>query len=85
MSYGSGIFQRVLCSSLQRTSRHSTTSTIRYQTNEICSLTLWEKKLCSLRLCLTLRVVQVKNDYMTEIGEHVDQDVALKLGCLEIR
>ncbi|XP_028452951.1 protein tyrosine kinase 2aa isoform X11 [Perca flavescens] len=28
---------------------------------------------------------QVKNDYMTEIGEPVEQDVALKLGCLEIR
>ncbi|XP_056438280.1 protein tyrosine kinase 2aa isoform X4 [Gadus chalcogrammus] len=28
---------------------------------------------------------QVKNDYMTEKGDQVDQDVALKLGCLEIR
>ncbi|XP_045915740.1 protein tyrosine kinase 2aa isoform X2 [Micropterus dolomieu] len=28
---------------------------------------------------------QVKNDYMTEIGHQVEQDVALKLGCLEIR
>ncbi|XP_049890092.1 protein tyrosine kinase 2aa isoform X4 [Epinephelus moara] len=28
---------------------------------------------------------QVKSDYMTEIGEQVEQDVALKLGCLEIR
>uniref|UniRef100_A0A672ZCI9 Focal adhesion kinase 1 n=1 Tax=Sphaeramia orbicularis TaxID=375764 RepID=A0A672ZCI9_9TELE len=28
---------------------------------------------------------QVKYDYMTEIGDQVDQDVALKLGCLEIR
>lgn len=28
---------------------------------------------------------QVKNDYMTEIGDQVDQDIALKLGCLEIR
>ncbi|XP_028256334.1 focal adhesion kinase 1-like isoform X4 [Parambassis ranga] len=28
---------------------------------------------------------QVKNDYMTEIGNQVEQDVALKLGCLEIR
>ncbi|XP_062414280.1 protein tyrosine kinase 2aa isoform X4 [Pungitius pungitius] len=28
---------------------------------------------------------QVKNDYMTEILEQVEQDVALKLGCLEIR
>ncbi|XP_074468653.1 protein tyrosine kinase 2aa isoform X8 [Sebastes fasciatus] len=28
---------------------------------------------------------QVKNDYMIEIGEQVEQDVALKLGCLEIR
>ncbi|TKS88286.1 Focal adhesion kinase 1 [Collichthys lucidus] len=28
---------------------------------------------------------QVKNDYMTEIGEQVEQDIALKLGCLEIR
>lgn len=35
--------------------------------------------------CVSLRVVQVKNDYMTEIGEQVEQDVALKLGCLEIR
>uniref|UniRef100_A0A8D2ZY32 Focal adhesion kinase 1 n=1 Tax=Scophthalmus maximus TaxID=52904 RepID=A0A8D2ZY32_SCOMX len=28
---------------------------------------------------------QVKNDYMTEIGDKLEQDVALKLGCLEIR
>ncbi|XP_053717478.1 focal adhesion kinase 1-like isoform X4 [Synchiropus splendidus] len=28
---------------------------------------------------------QVKNDYMIEIGDQVEQDVALKLGCLEIR
>nr|XP_020453069.1 focal adhesion kinase 1-like isoform X3 [Monopterus albus] len=28
---------------------------------------------------------QVKNDYMTEVGDQVEQDVALKLGCLEIR
>ncbi|XP_060916463.1 protein tyrosine kinase 2aa isoform X3 [Labrus mixtus] len=28
---------------------------------------------------------QVKNDYMMEIGDQVEQDVALKLGCLEIR
>lgn len=31
------------------------------------------------------RVSQVKNDYMTEVGDQVEQDVALKLGCLEIR
>ncbi|XP_034017159.1 focal adhesion kinase 1-like isoform X6 [Thalassophryne amazonica] len=28
---------------------------------------------------------QVKNDYMTETGDQVEHDVALKLGCLEIR
>ncbi|XP_019719144.1 focal adhesion kinase 1-like isoform X8 [Hippocampus comes] len=28
---------------------------------------------------------QVKNDYMAQIGDQVEQDVALKLGCLEIR
>uniref|UniRef100_A0A1A8UDY7 Focal adhesion kinase 1 n=1 Tax=Nothobranchius furzeri TaxID=105023 RepID=A0A1A8UDY7_NOTFU len=28
---------------------------------------------------------QVKNDYMTQYGDKVEQDVALKLGCLEIR
>ncbi|XP_076016821.1 focal adhesion kinase 1-like isoform X2 [Genypterus blacodes] len=28
---------------------------------------------------------QVKSDYMQHIADHVDQDVALKLGCLEIR
>ncbi|XP_061822955.1 protein tyrosine kinase 2aa isoform X2 [Nerophis lumbriciformis] len=28
---------------------------------------------------------QVKNDYMTLIGDQLEQDVALKLGCLEIR
>ncbi|XP_053348091.1 protein tyrosine kinase 2aa isoform X1 [Clarias gariepinus] len=28
---------------------------------------------------------QVKNDYMLEIADQVDQDIALKLGCLEIR
>ena len=30
-------------------------------------------------------VLQVKNDYMTETGDQVEQDIALKLGCLEIR
>lgn len=34
---------------------------------------------------IVLMCPQVKNDYMTEIGDQVDQDVALKLGCLEIR
>lgn len=28
---------------------------------------------------------QVKSDYMSEIADQVDQDIALKLGCLEIR
>ncbi|XP_038153321.1 focal adhesion kinase 1-like isoform X3 [Cyprinodon tularosa] len=28
---------------------------------------------------------QVKSDYMQHLADHVDQDVALKLGCLEIR
>uniref|UniRef100_A0A8C0L3P4 Focal adhesion kinase 1 n=1 Tax=Canis lupus dingo TaxID=286419 RepID=A0A8C0L3P4_CANLU len=28
---------------------------------------------------------QVKSDYMSEIADRVDQDIALKLGCLEIR
>ncbi|KAM3858193.1 focal adhesion kinase 1-like [Diretmus argenteus] len=28
---------------------------------------------------------QVKTDYMTEMGDQVEQDIALKLGCLEIR
>lgn len=28
---------------------------------------------------------QVKSDYMAEIADQVDQDIALKLGCLEIR
>ncbi|KAJ7338184.1 hypothetical protein JRQ81_010846 [Phrynocephalus forsythii] len=28
---------------------------------------------------------QVKNDYMIEIADQVDQEIALKLGCLEIR
>ncbi|XP_061598367.1 focal adhesion kinase 1-like isoform X2 [Cololabis saira] len=28
---------------------------------------------------------QVKSDYMEQIGDQVEQDVALKLGCLEIR
>ncbi|XP_058034282.1 focal adhesion kinase 1 isoform X4 [Ahaetulla prasina] len=28
---------------------------------------------------------QVKNDYMLEIADQVDQEIALKLGCLEIR
>lgn len=32
-----------------------------------------------------MSVLQVKNDYMMEIGDQVEQDVALKLGCLEIR
>lgn len=29
--------------------------------------------------------VKVKSDYMQHIADQVDQDVALKLGCLEIR
>ena len=29
--------------------------------------------------------LQVKSDYMSEIADRVDQDIALKLGCLEIR
>ncbi|KAK1795218.1 hypothetical protein P4O66_010393, partial [Electrophorus voltai] len=28
---------------------------------------------------------QVRSDYMTEVADQVDQDIALKLGCLEIR
>uniref|UniRef100_A0A3B4EJK6 Focal adhesion kinase 1 n=1 Tax=Pygocentrus nattereri TaxID=42514 RepID=A0A3B4EJK6_PYGNA len=28
---------------------------------------------------------QVRNDYMLEVADQVDQDIALKLGCLEIR
>ncbi|XP_077349533.1 focal adhesion kinase 1 isoform X20 [Lithobates pipiens] len=28
---------------------------------------------------------QVKNDYMSEMSDQVDQEIALKLGCLEIR
>ncbi|KAM8966187.1 focal adhesion kinase 1 isoform 3-T3 [Pelodytes ibericus] len=28
---------------------------------------------------------QVKNDYMSDIADQVDQEIALKLGCLEIR
>ncbi|XP_056378810.1 focal adhesion kinase 1 isoform X12 [Hyla sarda] len=28
---------------------------------------------------------QVKNDYMSEMADQVDQEIALKLGCLEIR
>ncbi len=28
---------------------------------------------------------QVKSDYMMEIADQIDQDIALKLGCLEIR
>lgn len=30
-------------------------------------------------------LLQVKNDYMVEIADQVDQEIALKLGCLEIR
>ncbi|KAI2551467.1 PTK2 isoform 40, partial [Pan troglodytes] len=29
--------------------------------------------------------VRVKSDYMLEIADQVDQEIALKLGCLEIR
>uniref|UniRef100_A0A4W5K1V2 FERM domain-containing protein n=1 Tax=Hucho hucho TaxID=62062 RepID=A0A4W5K1V2_9TELE len=28
---------------------------------------------------------QVKSDYMLEVADRVDQEIALKLGCLEIR
>lgn len=38
-----------------------------------------------MNISLCICVSQVKNDYMIEIGEQVEQDVALKLGCLEIR
>ncbi|XP_038664669.1 focal adhesion kinase 1 isoform X5 [Scyliorhinus canicula] len=35
--------------------------------------------------CLNFFYQQVKNDYMMDIADQVDQDIALKLGCLEIR
>ncbi|XP_078397122.1 focal adhesion kinase 1 isoform X2 [Cetorhinus maximus] len=35
--------------------------------------------------CLHFFYQQVKNDYMMDIADQVDQDIALKLGCLEIR
>lgn len=34
---------------------------------------------------LIIMLFQVKSDYMQHIADQVDQDVALKLGCLEIR
>lgn len=34
---------------------------------------------------LIIIIFQVKSDYMQNIADQVDQDVALKLGCLEIR
>lgn len=33
----------------------------------------------------TCMPLQVKHDYMLEIADQVEQDIALKLGCLEIR
>lgn len=99
MSYGSGIFQRALCSNLQKTNPHSTTSTTRYTHKQIyrhpikrhsqigglpfvvCRDKRFNKHILAVCTCIT----QVKNDYMTEIGDQVEQDVALKLGCLEIR
>lgn len=35
--------------------------------------------------CFPIPLLQVKSDYMLEIADQVDQDIALKLGCLEIR
>lgn len=37
------------------------------------------------RHCLPVLLLQVKSDYMSEVADRVDQDIALKLGCLEIR
>ncbi len=36
-------------------------------------------------MCCRSVFLQVKSDYMQHIADQVDQDVALKLGCLEIR
>ncbi|CAB1320483.1 unnamed protein product [Coregonus sp. 'balchen'] len=35
--------------------------------------------------CVLPLPLEVKNDYMVEIADQVEQDIALKLGCLEIR
>lgn len=39
----------------------------------------------TLILPFVIIFVKVKSDYMQHIADQVDQDVALKLGCLEIR
>lgn len=49
----------------------------------LCSFCAYAKEIvCFL---LSFCFFQVKNDYMLEIADQVDQDIALKLGCLEIR
>ena len=50
-----------------------------------CHLLFTSTNKCFDKRVFVIFVPQVKNDYMTEIGEQVEQDVALKLGCLEIR
>ena len=29
--------------------------------------------------------LQVRNDYMRDIAEHIDHDIAVRLGCIEMR
>ncbi|KAG7235259.1 hypothetical protein INR49_002864 [Caranx melampygus] len=48
---------------------------------------LWDSvsPICTLMLSIGYTPIWVKSDYMQHIADQVDQDVALKLGCLEIR
>lgn len=53
---------------------------------EIEGLVVCRDKCCNRHIFVAcICVLQVKNDYMTETRDQVEQDVALKLGCLEIR
>lgn len=36
-------------------------------------------------LLLLLLLLQVRSDYMKELAESIDTDVAIKLGCIEMR
>ena len=38
-----------------------------------------------IRTCSNCSFLQVRNDYMAEVAETVEQDLALQLGCLEMR
>lgn len=94
MSCGCVIFPKVTSATFLKTDPLSTTSITRWQRRHdrlLCSCT--DRRRSAEFFCFFftwtslafLLVIQVKSDYMHHIADQVDQDVALKLGCLEIR